>query len=202
MGGLSTTRRKEPPRMLDLSIGNVERGQDTPTARPATSTPIISTPTPTQSSPSTPTQSPPATPTQSPPGTPAKTIVETTTRLITTKVESPTATVFITVVPNPQTVTVNGPQQITAQPDNTNESEGQSSVPQPVQGITFTSNTGVALLAGLGGLGKSPAGSFIVRVMPNFTYVAAVSLVVMAFIIVWRKRRRRALAGDGVSKMG
>ncbi|KAH6971891.1 hypothetical protein EDB80DRAFT_682573 [Ilyonectria destructans] len=191
MGGLSTTRRKEPPRMLDLSIGNVERGQDTPTARPATSTPIISTPTPTQSSPSTPvrsqpttpTQSPPATPIQSPPGTPAKTIVETATRLITTKVESPTATVFITVVPNPQTVTVNGPQQVTAQPDNTNESEGQTSVPQPVQGITFTSNTGVALLAGLGGL-------------------AAVSIVVMAFIIVWRKRRRRVLAGDGVSKMG
>ncbi|KAH8667841.1 hypothetical protein BGZ61DRAFT_483756 [Ilyonectria robusta] len=183
MGGLSTTRRKEPPRMLDLSIGNVERGQDTPTSRPTTSTPIISTPTPTQSSASTPTQSPPATPIQSPPGTPAKTIVETATRLITTKVEAPTATVFITVVPNPQTVTVNGPQQITAQPDNTNESEGQSSVPQPVQGITFTSNTGVALLGGLGGL-------------------AAVSILGMAFIIVWRKRRRRALAGDGVSKMG
>ncbi|KAH6972476.1 hypothetical protein BKA56DRAFT_621043 [Ilyonectria sp. MPI-CAGE-AT-0026] len=160
MGGLSTTRRKEPPRVLDLSIGNFERGQDTPTTRPATSTPIISTPTPTQSSASTPTQSPPATPIQSPPatpiqsppGTPAKTILETATRLITTKVEAPTATVFITVVPNPQTVTVNGPQQVTAQPD-TNESEGQSSVPQPAQGITFTSNTGVALLGGLGGLG-------------------------------------------------
>ncbi|KAI5460422.1 hypothetical protein BGZ63DRAFT_404892 [Mariannaea sp. PMI_226] len=155
MGGLSMTRRKKPPRILDLSIREIDERQDSPT-----SLRVITTPT----TPQTPT------PTRSPPETPVRIIVKTTTRMITTRVESPTAIVFVTVVPTPQTVTLNTIRTVTAQPIRSNEP--QSSVAQPAQQATFTSNTGVALLAGLGGLGEpSTFISFLLRVKPNFTYL-------------------------------
>ncbi|KAH7127845.1 hypothetical protein B0J13DRAFT_611447 [Dactylonectria estremocensis] len=188
MGGLSRARRKEPPPMLDLSIRDVDNGQATPTLRPVTSIPRTSTPKTSTSSllsPSTSTSGASRTPTLSPssPSTPTRTLVQTTTRVVTTKLESPTATIFITIAPVPQTITVNPLQTVTTQPDPNDNAEQESSVAQPGQGITFTSHTGVVLLAVLGS-------------------IAGLSLVVIAFVIVWRKRRQRTSTRDAASKLG
>ncbi|KXH27732.1 hypothetical protein CSIM01_11569 [Colletotrichum simmondsii] len=134
--------------------------------------------------PSTPISSaPPKSPTLRPSVSISKpTVFITTTRPQSSVLPSPTNTVFITAAP--QTITVTAPS-VPLPSNDLNGDSGSKPQPQPqpsaigsTQGVSFTSGSGVAVLGVLGG-------------------IAAASILAMAGLIFWRKRKNRNSMGSG-----
>ncbi|KAK1700068.1 hypothetical protein BDP55DRAFT_723672 [Colletotrichum godetiae] len=134
--------------------------------------------------PSTPISSaPPKSPTLRPSVSVSRTTVFiTTTRPQSSVLPSPTNTVFVTAAP--QTITVTAPS-IPIPSNDLNGDSGSKPQPQPqpsaigsTQGVSFTSGSGVAVLGVLGG-------------------IAATSILAMAVLIFWRKRKNRNSMGSG-----
>ncbi|KAK1531465.1 hypothetical protein CPAR01_11114, partial [Colletotrichum paranaense] len=126
-------------------------------------------------------------PPKSPTLRPSVSISKTTVFITTTKpqisvIPSPTNTVFVTAAP--QTITVTAPS-VPLPSNDLNGDSGSKPQPQPqpsaigsTQGVSFTSGSGVAVLGVLGG-------------------IAAASILAMAGLIFWRKRKNRNSMGSG-----
>ncbi|KAF6825838.1 hypothetical protein CPLU01_10035 [Colletotrichum plurivorum] len=161
-----------------------------PSAEPST---FLTTSTIPETPPATPTQppepprkpTPPSTPTSStPPDITFPTLLPPGTTLLTSKSNttqhppSPTNTIFITVVPEPVTITRDAAAPAPTPPNPVIPSAPQGDTkPRPSaapsnSGVSFTTGSGVVVLGVLGG-------------------VALSSILVMMAIIVWRKRKRR-----------
>ncbi|KAK7447829.1 hypothetical protein Landi51_06633 [Colletotrichum acutatum] len=152
--------------------------------------------------PSTPISSaPPKSPTLRPSVSISKTTVFiTTTRPQSSVLPSPTNTVFVTAAP--QTITVTAPS-VPLPSNDLNGDSGSKPQPQPqpsaigsTQGVSFTSGSGVAVLGVLGGIGKRDGTPKFCHRLINFE-TAAASILAMAGLIFWRKRKNRNSMGSG-----